>query len=207
MSSKTTGERRLGGGADRDDARPGGGRERAVQAGGQGEVAEVVGGELHLPAFGGAHQRGGHQPGVVDQDVQRARPVRGEGAHGCLVGEVERGDQDRLVAGAGDDVPGGAVARLFVADGEGDLGAGTGQRAGGLDADAGGPAGHDGPAAGQIDAVHDLGGRGLCGERGGDPFARTGRKLRELVSSSTKTGLSAALTTMIDTALKKAGIP
>ena len=51
-----------------------------MQAGGQREVAEVVGGELHLPALGRAGQRGGHHAGVVDEDVQRPVPARREPA-------------------------------------------------------------------------------------------------------------------------------
>src|SRR4029450_487175 len=50
-------------GADRDDAGVAGGDEGVAQAGGQGEVAEVVGGELHLPALAGPRQRGGHDAG------------------------------------------------------------------------------------------------------------------------------------------------
>jgi len=41
-----------------------------VQAGGEGEVSEVVRGELQLAALRGALEATGDQPGVVDQQVQ-----------------------------------------------------------------------------------------------------------------------------------------
>ena len=49
---------------------------------GQREVAEVVGGELELPALRGVRLGAGHDPGVVDQDVQRPVPRGDQGAHG-----------------------------------------------------------------------------------------------------------------------------
>jgi hypothetical protein len=59
--------------------------------------------------------------------VQRAVPVLDERGDRGLVGQVERGDQNSLVAGTRDDVLGGAFARLQIADREGDLGASAGQ--------------------------------------------------------------------------------
>ena len=61
-----------------------------------------------------------------------------------------------------------AAPAVGVADGEGHLGAGAGERPGGLDADAGRAAGDDRALAGQVDAGDDLGGGGLGAERCGD---------------------------------------
>jgi hypothetical protein len=44
-------------GAHHDHTRVARDGQSIVQAGGQGEVTEVVRGELHLPALGGAHLR------------------------------------------------------------------------------------------------------------------------------------------------------
>jgi hypothetical protein len=85
------------------------------------------------------------------------------------VRELDRRDEDVVVAGALDDAGRGPLARGGVADGEGDLGAGRRERAGGLDADTGRAAGDDGPATGQVDAGDHLGGGGVVRERGGDP--------------------------------------
>jgi hypothetical protein len=65
------------------------------------------------------------------------------------------------------DVGGGPVAGVDVPDGDGDLGAGLGQRPGGLDPDAGGAPGDDGAPAGQVDPGEDLGRGGLPAERPG----------------------------------------
>ena len=111
-----------------------------------------------------------HHAGVVDQDVQRAVPGGDERGDRGLVGEVEAADAD----GPAVDRRGGALARGGVAHGEGHLGAGAGQRAGGLDADAGRAAGDDRALAGQVDALDDLGGRGVEAERGGDGCHATG---------------------------------
>jgi len=74
--------------ADRDHPGAPGRGQRAAQSGGQGEVAEVIDGELHLPATSVAHQWGGHDAGVVDQDVQRSRPAPYEGRDRCRLGQV-----------------------------------------------------------------------------------------------------------------------
>lgn len=63
--------------AGTDDHDAGGARvaQRGVQRGGQGEVPEEVGGELHLPAASGDGSGGqGHDPGIGDEDVERANP-------------------------------------------------------------------------------------------------------------------------------------
>jgi len=56
-----------------------------VQAGGEGEVAEVVRGELQLSAIGGALQAAGDESGVVDQQVQWALPRCGDVVDGSEV--------------------------------------------------------------------------------------------------------------------------
>ena len=105
-------------------------------------MAEVVRRELQLPALRRTGLRQGHDPGVVDQDVQRSVPAIDEGRDRRPVGEVQRCDQDLLVAG-GREVAGGALAGVEITDGEGHLGAGARERSGRLDADAGGSAGDD----------------------------------------------------------------
>jgi hypothetical protein len=62
-------------GADRNDPGASGPGERWVQPGGQGEVTEEVRGELRLMSLWRAPEPGyGHDPCVVDQDVQRTGP-------------------------------------------------------------------------------------------------------------------------------------
>ena len=61
---------------------------------GEREVPEVVRAELQLEAVLRRAVRRGHQPGVVDQHVDRVGPRSGERAHGREVGEVERGERD-----------------------------------------------------------------------------------------------------------------
>jgi len=100
--------------------------------------------------------------------VQWPVPVGDERRDRCLIDEVERCDQDLLVAHAGDDVFGGALAGLEIAHGQGHLGVRAGERAGGLDADAGCAAGDDHPPAAEIDARDDVGGGRLRAEGGGD---------------------------------------
>src|SRR5262249_43244563 len=87
---------------------------------------------------------------VVDQDVQRAVPARGERLDGLELGELE------VLHGRGADLGRDALARGDVADGERDLRAGAGQRAGGLDPDAGRAAGDDRAPAGETDPLDDL---------------------------------------------------
>src|SRR6202022_3716600 len=90
------------------------------------------------------------------------RPDRGR------VGEVERRDEDLLVAGTGGDIVGNTLARLEVAHREGHLGVGGSRRAGRFDATPRGAPSDDGAAAGQVDPGNDLGGGGLRPELGPD---------------------------------------
>ena len=109
-----------------------------------------------------------HDPGVVDQDVQRARQAAVNASTEREVGEVEVGDGDVVATAGAGDVGGDALAGGGVAHGEGDLRAGVGQGPRGLDADARRGAGDDGPAAGQVDALDHLEGGGRVVEGAGD---------------------------------------
>ncbi|GAA3251312.1 hypothetical protein GCM10010493_26110 [Streptomyces lavendulae subsp. grasserius] len=90
--------------------------------------------------------------------MQRAPPVGGEGGDGRRIGEVEAGDAQVPVAGRRGDVLGHALARGHVADGQGDGRSGPGEDAGRSPAEAGGGAGDDRAAAGEVDAPSDVGG-------------------------------------------------
>ena len=78
---------------DGDDAGIRGSQKLVEQQTGEGEVTQVVDAELQLEAIDGLAVGGGHQTGVVDQDVQ-TRMLFGEGqgerTHGAQVGQVER---------------------------------------------------------------------------------------------------------------------
>jgi hypothetical protein len=75
-----------------------GGGERAVQPEREPEVAEVVGGELQLPAPRGALFGRGHHARVVDQDVQRALPAPRERGDRSGVGQLQFADPQRAAA-------------------------------------------------------------------------------------------------------------
>jgi hypothetical protein len=60
--------------ADDDDTSMARLLEHAVQPEREGEVTELVGGELQLPTLGGAALRCGHDARVADQDVERTTP-------------------------------------------------------------------------------------------------------------------------------------
>lgn len=119
----------------------------------EGEVTEVVGGELGLPAGADAGLRAGHDPGAVDDEVDgpsRGEEPVGEGAHALQVAEVEVVRLDAVETG---EVLAGGVRTARRHD---DPGPGPGQRPGGLQAEAGVPAGDDGQLPGQVDAPQDL---------------------------------------------------
>ena len=54
-------------------------------------VAEMVGGEPEFAPLGGMPLRGGHDPGMVDEDVQRSCPVLQEVTDRRQVGQVNLG--------------------------------------------------------------------------------------------------------------------
>jgi hypothetical protein len=104
---------------------------------GQGEVAQMVGGELQLPALGRTLQlRQGHDPGVVHQNVQRPGPAGHEVAHRGLIGEVQARDRD-----LGAELGGDLLPRSHVPDRERHLSPGAGQGPGSLDPNARGASG------------------------------------------------------------------
>lgn len=69
--------------------------QRWEQQPGQQEVAHVVGAELDLVAFLGGSHRGGHDAGVVDQDVQPLGLL--QELLGAFLDRVERGEVQRDV--------------------------------------------------------------------------------------------------------------
>jgi hypothetical protein len=131
---------------------------------GQQERAEAVGADLELeavdrPAFG--H---GHDPGVVDQDVERPGPPGGERPHRGEAGQVQRPH-----LGAAGNAGSGALALLGVAYREDDAYTGAGQLAGDGQAEAAGGTGDDG---GPPRLTGKIGGGPLHGgHRSGRPVA------------------------------------
>jgi hypothetical protein len=129
---------------------------------GQREVAEVVDGELGLPAAGpDPGQLVGHHGRVVDEHVEaaaRGQEAVGEAPHAAQVGQVEGGDlHPRHVADLLFGLPG--------PPGGHDHGRARGaEPAGDRGADARVAAGHDGQLAGEIEAGQDVGDRAVGGE-------------------------------------------
>jgi hypothetical protein len=118
------------------------------QQAGERERAEVVGADVALEAVRRRAVRHRHDPGVVDEDVDRAVQFRGEGAHRRQVGEVELPDLRVAVDRAGHGL--GLVA---VAARHDDGGAGTGEDARGLGTEPAGGAGDDDGASTKIGHV------------------------------------------------------
>ena len=135
---------------DRDHA----GRRAWSSAGqqqpGEREVAEVVGAELELVAvLGLAVLRRRHHAGVVDQQVERALEPVGEGV---APSSARPGRAPRRTVAPGISLA-TSRAGVGVAAGQHDLGAVLGERAGGVEADAGVGAGDHGAGAGQVGQV------------------------------------------------------
>lgn len=126
--------------ADRDDTRlpaiPGTGGQRLVEPEGEPEVAEMVGGELQFAVFRRPGQTGCDDTRVIDQQVQRPVPALPEAIDRTGIREVQRGDVQSVVAGRGGQILGHRRTGVCVADREGDLRAGAGERADRLEADA-----------------------------------------------------------------------
>lgn len=99
-----------------------------MNAGGEGEVAEVVGRELQLPALPGSLEAAGDQPGIVEEQVKRAVPRLDKACDGDPVREVEPEDAGPNRSGRLLDRLGDRVARGRVPDGERHLRARGGQR-------------------------------------------------------------------------------
>ncbi len=94
----------------------------------QRKVTEVVGGELHLPPLRRVLLGQGHDPGIVDQHVQRPAPTRGERGHRRQIGQVEPLDAELPVARGGRNLGGDLRPSVCVAHGERDVGTGSGER-------------------------------------------------------------------------------
>jgi Stage II sporulation protein E (SpoIIE)/GAF domain len=160
-------------GAQRDDPRPARRRERRAEPGRQREVAQVVGGELQLMALRAAGQlRHGHDPGVVDQDVQWAAPARGHPCRRLQVGQVQQDRLDLRVAGRRGDPLGRVAAGRAAAGGHHNGRARAGQRAGGLVADPGVRPRHQRGLARQVDPLQDVTGGAVEPERRDQPAHR-----------------------------------
>ncbi len=115
-------------GGDRHHARPAP-RQRRPEPVDQGEVAEVVDGELGLPAGADPPLGAGHDAGVGDQQVQVApggeKTLR-EAPHAVEVGQVQLGDLDPGDAGG---VGAGGIPELADLD-AGEAGQGLDRRLG-----------------------------------------------------------------------------
>lgn len=155
-------------GAHRHHAGPAGLDQCAVQTGGEGEVPEVVDGELELPALFGTGLGCRHHPRVVDQDVQWPGPCGRERADRGRIGKIQGSHLYLGRTGRGGNGRGHTLSRCRVTYGQGDLRAGPGECAGGLHAEARSASGDDGAAAAQVDSGDDVGGSGLGGEGSGD---------------------------------------
>ena len=161
------GREEVAGGTDRHHPRAGRRRQGRTQTKHEREMAEIVAGELHLPALVGSLEFGDrHHAGVVHQDVKRTPPPLGEGGDRRLVGQVETLDVYGVVAGLAPKVGCHRFPGLRSANGQGDLRARGTQRARRLDAQATRRARHHGSLAGQIDSRDHLVGRRLESKSG-----------------------------------------
>ena len=129
---------------DRDDP-AGDVRQQQV---GQDEVAEMVRSDLAFEAVGCSRFRDQHDPGVVDEDVDGARPRGREGSNRCEVLQVQQPD-----FGVARHRRRDALALGRIADGQNDLRAGPSQRASAGRTDAARGAGHHDDRAGHDQGV------------------------------------------------------
>jgi len=93
---------------------------------------------------------------VVDEQVKRAVPCFGESRDGVPVGEAELCDSRSDGSGRRLDRVGNGITCFGVADGEGYLGAGGGQRTRGFDPDAGRGTRHDRANGAEVDALEHV---------------------------------------------------
>jgi hypothetical protein len=116
-------------------------------------VAEVVGAELQLEPVRGAAVRGGHHPGVVDEQVQRrhvGRQPGGEAGDAAQVGEVEHADVHPAARHPAQHMVGRLLTPPGVPAGHHHPGTGRGQRLARGQPDAGVGPGHHGRASRQV---------------------------------------------------------
>ena len=126
-------------GGKRDNARlaPFDGAEGITQSAAQGEVPEVIVGEVQFPTIRGAGQAGRDDARVVDQQVQRAVSALDKAGYCGAIGQVQGGDVHTAATSRLPDVPGGLEPGPGVTDRQGDIRAGPGERTGSLQTDAG----------------------------------------------------------------------
>lgn len=150
----------VAGGGDRHDPRPARCDHRP-QPVDQGEVAEVVGRELSLPAGADPRLGAGHDARAVDDDVDGAsggeEPL-GEGPHALQVTEVQLVRLDAV------DALQGLAGGLRAPRRDHHVGARAGQCPGRLQTDARIAAGDDRELAGEVDPLQDLVGGALGAE-------------------------------------------
>jgi hypothetical protein len=142
------------GAAEGHDPGLGRGPDQVDQLPGQGEVAEVIGAELHLePVLGHPAGRDGHDPGVVDEQVDRppvALAPGGELGDGGEAGQVQLLARDLGAGDGGLDAGHRGLALAGAAGRHDDVGPGARERLGHLEADTAVGAGDDGKAAGLV---------------------------------------------------------
>ena len=143
--------------------------EQGQQGGGEGEVAQVVDGELELVALAGEAPRWRHHAGVVDQQVQAAKlPLHMAGcpSHAGQVGQVQI-DQLQAGPGQGQQLLTHGFPAAALATGQQHGGAALGQGPGRFQAQAAIGAGDQGDAAALVGDVGFAPGHGADGLRWG----------------------------------------
>src|SRR4051794_19498401 len=145
--------------------------------------------ELELPARADARLRCGHDPRVVDEQVDGAvagEEALGEDADAVEVGEVERLDLHARQAGERGLGAVGSPGRHHH------LGPRRGQRTHGLDADAGIAAGDDCVPIFERDALQDLGGGAVAREAGVYPVLWCGHAFTVGLGAGSKSSCGCA---------------
>src|SRR5690349_10076207 len=109
-------------------------------------MTEMVRAELSLESIRGLAERGGHDTGIGDDEIEGlAGGIErvGAGADALERGEVELDElEPAAIDGGGAHLLGGPLGLVEIANRADDMGAVGGERAGSLDADAGRDAGH-----------------------------------------------------------------
>jgi hypothetical protein len=142
---------------------------------GEQEMAKVIGPELRLETIGGAAERAGHDPRVVDQQVDLAEALVGLGPRGTNAGKRGEVARERFHAGAGSlhDMPGRGLQLGRVAARQDQAGAPHGHRPRGLLAQPGIAARDERGAPGQVHIAQDLVRRARRAEMAHRSFSRS----------------------------------
>src|SRR6266576_1829685 len=98
-----------------------------MQADGQREMPEMVGGKLQFPTGRRALLRAGHHASIVDQHVQWTVPGCDKRSDGRPVREIQWNNVQLGVAAGQGDLPGRTLASGHVPHSQGDLSASAGQ--------------------------------------------------------------------------------